>query len=493
MTDHNLPTVIIVGRPNVGKSSLFNAAVGRRISIVHEESGVTRDRITAPVTRYERPFLLVDTGGLGVFHDENRRVDPFDQAIRQQVLDLLAEADCIIWVVDAQAGAEPLDEEIARLLKTAGRPVIVAANKADNGRFALQAEAEFRRFGFEYVQPISCAHRRGIDDLFSTCVDRLPGPVESESAPGEEKRLKLAFVGRPNVGKSSLVNRILGMERVLVTDVPGTTRDAVDVPFDVTVGDARVPVTLIDTAGFRKRRRVDSPVEYFSVRRAEAAVRRCDVACLVLDAAMPGTTLDRRIAHMIQTAERPCFILANKWDLMREQDVGEIPFIETVRERFYFMDYAPVLCVSALTGYGIDDLLERLARLYENRHMRAPTGILNRFLQDLTARTPPVSRAGRRPFKVYYATMTETFPPEFTLFVNDPEACPRSYLQFLERRIRQAFFVDTGLPVLVRLRRRHNKLEIADGRRAAAAGVAREKHRRFVTQQRRRLRRKHRR
>ena len=474
MTVNNIPKIALVGRPNVGKSTLFNLAAGARISIVHEESGVTRDRIMVPITRFGRPFLLVDTGGLGIFAGEKRRVELFDDLIRRQVLEIIGKADHILWMVDAQAGLHPLDRELAALLRRAARPVTVVANKADNAELEQAAVAEFAPLAFERFFPISCVHRRNTEAVFSSVADRLPAGAKASAGPESEAApaLRIAVIGRPNVGKSSLVNRLLGEERVLVSPAPGTTRDAVDSPFRIRDGDREIPAVLIDTAGMRKKRQIDSVVEYFSVVRARNAVRRSDLVLLVLDAGLPGTALDRRIAHLILEARKPCLILVNKWDLRRKQGVSEVHFLPEIRRIFGFMDYAPVLCVSARTGHGIARLLEQVATVHRALGVRVPTSLINRFLEDLKQRTPPPSR-GSKPFRIYYAAMGSETPPVVTLSVNDPALCPPAYRQFLEHRIQQAFYPDSGIPVTVKLQRRHSARELEHGRRAAAAGAYR--------------------
>jgi len=488
MTRTSLPVVAIIGRPNVGKSALFNVAAGRRIAIVHEESGVTRDRIMPRTPRFGPPFLLVDTGGLGVFEKETH-VGQFDELVRRHVLELIREADRLIWVVDAQTGAAPLDREIAALLHRAGCPVTVAINKADNDQLGTLGMGEFVQFGFPALFPISCTHKRGVHDLFTACVRDLPRcPIEEVPVD-----LRLAVIGRPNVGKSSIINRLLGEERVLVTDVPGTTRDAVDIPFAITDGENRIPAVLVDTAGLRKKRQVNTAVELFSVMRARNAVKRSDAVCLVIEAPESATALDRRIARLIAEAGKPCLILANKWDLCTGEGRSETEFREELRNRLAFMGYAPVLCVSAQTGYSVELLLDRIAALHRRMQDRIPTAVLNRFLSDVVERTPPTSKGGGKTFRIFYAAMTDSRPPRFLLFVNDPKLCPTGYRQFLQKRIEQAFFPDSGLPAIIRLRPRHAaKHRIPEGRRAAAAGIQRGKQREAASRERRRMRHKHR-
>ncbi len=449
MSDQNLPIVAIIGRPNVGKSSLFNRMVGRRVSIVHSESGVTRDRVVCSVRLADRHFVLVDTGGLGVFSNDGG-VSVFDQLIRSQVEAVIQEADCLIWVVDSVEGMTPLDREIERLLREAGdRKVIVAANKADNDRVAEAAINEFSTLPFAEVIPVSCSHGRGLGRL----AEQLSGKLPAAAAEGfAETGLKLAVVGRPNVGKSSLVNALLGEPRVLVSEVAGTTRDAVDIPIEISDGRERAPFVLIDTAGLRQRRRVDSAVELFSVMRAENAIKRSDIVILMLDGTEVGSAQDRRVARIIQQQRKPCIIVANKWDI-----AGKTLKLKRLREEVEhsmpFMQHAPVIGACAISGYNLRELLQQLFELREQMRIKVPTSLLNQFLQDAVARTPPPAEGTRR-LKLFYATMVENPPPRFLLFVNDPRLCRANYRQFLENQLQAAFFPKSGLPVLVEMKAR---------------------------------------
>ncbi|OGV64672.1 MAG: ribosome biogenesis GTPase Der [Lentisphaerae bacterium RIFOXYB12_FULL_65_16] len=457
-TQQDLPLVAIVGRPNVGKSALFNAIVGRRVSIVHEQSGVTRDRIMAPVSRFGRPFLLVDTGGLGVLVKE-KKVEMFDGLVRDQVLTVVAEATVIIWVVDCQAGVTPLDTEVAAFLRQSGARVVVAANKADNETLRQTAVAEFAPLGFTDIIPTCCTHSAGIRELVLRYSRELPTvPEPPDDAPG----LKLAVIGRPNVGKSSIVNRLLGQDRVIVSDIPGTTRDAIDVPFVLKSGDEEVRLTLIDTAGLRQRRRVDSVVEFFSITRAERAIGRCDCVLLVLDATMVGSAQDRRIAHLVVEERKPCIIAVNKWDLVKHgMRVNEMQNL--VRQLVPFLHYAPIECVSALAGENMPAIFERLLEVRRQAQVMIPTAVLNRFIQDTTARTPPSAYGSKVP-KIYYGTMTGNPPPRIVLFVNAKKAFAPNYLQFLENQLRNAFFPRAGLTVWLELRESRGPEPTGEGR-----------------------------
>ncbi|MBT3379648.1 MAG: ribosome biogenesis GTPase Der [Lentisphaerae bacterium] len=469
MADNELPIIAIVGRPNVGKSALFNRIVGRRISIVHEQSGVTRDSIVAPVHRLGHHCLLVDTGGLGVLVKE-KRVDTFDGLIRDQVAAVVEDADVVIWVVDCHCGTTPLDHEIGDLLRASECTVVMAANKADNDAYRESAGAEFADLSAPALIPTSCTQNYGIRELMERCFALLP---ESDAQPAEPPAMQLAVVGRPNVGKSSLVNCILGEDRVMVSEIAGTTRDAVDVPFRFSHGDHDVPMALIDTAGLRRQRQVDTVVEFFSATRAESAIRRSDAVLFVLDATAPATAQDRRIARMINDARKPCILIVNKWDLLSGQ-MKQKDLIALFRDRLRFMQHAPMAVICALSGYSLDSVFDLLVRLREQMRIKVPTSVVNRFVQDVLMRNPP-SSTGNRILKVMYATMKGNPPPRFLLFVNHKEACSANYLRFLENQFREAFFPETGLPIEIELRERRTDKESEHGGRQAIAGVVREK------------------
>lgn len=469
MLDQTLPVIAIVGRPNVGKSSLFNRMTRRRIAIVHEQSGVTRDRITAPLVHAGRHFMLVDTGGLGLFLDERGSRDQFDAEVRAQIEAVVREAARIIWILDVRAGVTPMDDEVARLLRQAERPVLVVGNKADNVEFEEAVRAEFSGLGFGEPQPLSCTQNRGVSEIMDWCVDGLQSQPDESFHSG----LNLAVVGRPNVGKSSFVNCLLGEDRVIVSSIPGTTRDAIDIPVEIVTDDDTVALTLIDTAGLRRRRQVDNVVELFSVMRAENAIRRGDIVLLMLDAANPATAQDRRIARLVADARKPCIILANKWDI-----AGARTKLRTLRKHIRttmaFMDYAPIIGVCAVSGYNVKEVIEHLLELREQLDKSVPTAVFNQFIHDLVERTPPPN-VGRKRLKIYYATMIEKTPPRFLVFVNDPGLCPRSYQAFLENSIRDTFYPELGLPVTVEMRARRTPVRQAtDGKRQAVSGIRRQ-------------------
>lgn len=482
--ESRLPIVAIVGRPNVGKSALFNRLVGRRISIVHEQSGVTRDRVAAPAHYGGRHFLLVDTGGLGIHPHERKGPDVFDGLIRDQVAAIVAEADALIWVVDCLDGMAPQDEQIREFMMQAELPVVLAANKADNGPLREGAVGEFAKLGVRDIVPTTCTHNQGMDELMRRVVDLIPVVAD----PPADGGLRIAVVGRPNVGKSSLVNRIFGEERVMVSDIAGTTRDAVDVPVTLRDGDEEVPATFIDTAGLRPRSRVDTVVEFFSVSRAQSAIRRAHVVLLVIDATDPGTAQDRRIARMICDERKPCILLVNKWDLVKE-GTKQRDFAAEIRSRMPFMQHAPMHVICALSGYNFSGILEHILALREQMQITIPTAVLNQFLQDTLARTPP-SPVGNKRFKVFYGTMVGNPPPHIILFANSRAACPGNYLQFLENRLRDAFFPEAGLPIWLEVRERRKGDDPSDGARRAVRGIKAKKEETYQAKKRHTERRK---
>lgn len=455
----SLPTIAIVGRPNVGKSSLFNAFIGRRVSIVHEMPGVTRDRVVAPLARGRRRFQLIDTGGLGMLSGESRRVDVWDSRIAQQVDVAIEDADVLILVANAQDGVVNLDEEVARRVRASGKPVLFAANKCDNPALVEQS-VEFMKLGFPEVFPVSCLHRSGVETLLEAAIGRLPElNHEDGDAPEVEegaRKLNIAVVGRPNVGKSSLVNALLGEERVMVSDVAGTTRDAIDVDFMLRFRGAEHPATLVDTAGLRKQAKVDTVVEYFSVMRAKSAIDRADLVLFVLEASPDGVTAqDRRIAGLIQQSGRGCVLVANKYDVCREE--CKMKRLEAeLRRSMPGMNYAPLVFVSAKEHWNLDVLLDCIAEVMEQLELKIPTGVLNRVIMDaFESHTPPVT--GAAPLKLFYASMVGMAPPRILLFVNNPKYCAENYLAFLKNTVREAFDL-SGVPIVIELRERPKKV-----------------------------------
>jgi GTPase len=469
--------IAIVGRPNVGKSALFNRMVGRRIAIVHDEPGVTRDRISAEAEWHGRPFTLVDTGGLGLRRGE-KAADTIVQAAVEQVEIALGAASVIIMVTNVQEGVAPLDREVAQHLRRSGKPVLVAVNKVDHPN-AEAAVGEFAELGFDRIFPVTAIHGNGIEALMDAAVAALPETDTPATAlPQAEapppKALKLAIVGRTNVGKSSLINALTRSDRVIVNPMPGTTRDAVDVPFEVETDGLRQHYILIDTAGIRKTRRVHDDVEFYSVKRAEESISRADIVVLVLDAITGILEQDKKIAGLIVEAKKPCVVVVNKWDLVseavrtaqveemaRRQDKSRArqkplitlsEFGEWVQELLFFLDYAPVIFTSALSGFHLERLLEAVRYVTAQLQQQVPTSLLNRVLRDAVERQHPVSAHGHF-LKFFYATQTAQSPPAFVLFLNRNELFSEAYNKYLQREMRRAFGFE-GCPILLSARPR---------------------------------------
>jgi GTP-binding protein len=469
--------IAIVGRPNVGKSALFNRIVGRRIAIVHDQPGVTRDRITAEAEWRGRAFTLVDTGGIGLLRGE-KADDVILQAALEQVQLAMDAAQVILLVVNVQEGLVALDREVAERLRRCGKPVLVAVNKVDNPK-AEAGVTEFAALGFEGIFPVSAIHGGGIEALVQAALARLPHTVPtcapaggdpSELGTRNPEPLKLAIVGRPNVGKSSLINALTQSTRVIVSPIPGTTRDAVDVPFEVETDGVRQSWVLIDTAGLRKARRVHESIEFFSVQRAEEAIARCDIAVLVLDAEAGITEQDKKIGDLIVEHRRACVIVVNKWDLVeaavraaRDKEIarrerqarssGPRPlttlgeFGAWVQEHLFFLDYAPVIFTSAQSGFNLDRLLEAVRYVAAQWQQKIPTALLNRTLQDAVQRRQPRSDAGHF-LKFFYATQVKQAPPTFVLFVNRDELLSQQYQKYLGNEMRRAFGYE-GCPLVL--------------------------------------------
>lgn len=458
--------IAIVGRPNVGKSALFNRIVGKRIAIVHDEPGVTRDRVTAQAEWRGRKFTLVDTGGIGLLRGE-KAADVITQAALQQVELAIEAANVIILTVNAQEGIVPLDREVAERLRKAGKKVVVAANKVDNRRFE-PAAAEFAELGFEKIFPVTAIHGYGIEDLMHEAVSHLPEETESE-APAEaelQRPINLAIVGRPNVGKSSIINALTRSERVVVSPIPGTTRDAIDVPFEVETEGVRQKYVLIDTAGVRQEKLIDDSVEFFSVKRTDESIARADLVIFVLDAEAGISMQDKKIGGKIVEENKACILVVNKWDLVdeavRDARKKEIErrnkaeqgaqkmttlseFGEWVQEHLFFLDYAPVIFTSAKSGFHLDRLLEAVRYVSDQLKQKIPTSILNRTLHDAIEQRQPVSALGHH-LKFYYATQIKLAPPTFALFVNRDELFSAAYTKYLGNQMRRAFGYE-GCPI----------------------------------------------
>jgi len=426
----SLPVVAIVGRPNVGKSALFNRLVGARIALVEDQPGTTRDRLYGLVS-WRKPFRLIDTGGL-----EPPDAGGYPALIRLQIEVAIAEATAILFVVDARDGITAADEEVADLLRRTSKPVILVANKADNPRRAQEA-AQFWELGYGEPVPVSAHHDSGIADLLDRLAPLLP---DAERAPASTA-LSIAIVGRPNVGKSALLNAILGEERVIVSDVPGTTRDAVDTSLSFSGRD----LVLIDTAGIRRRGAIVPGVEQHSVLRARAAVERADVALLVMDAREMLTAQDLHIIEIIEQAGAGFVIVVNKIDLLERQGPWRRELTRLVRQRVRFAPWAPVQFVSALQREGLDSLLRTAVAVGDRRKTRISTGALNALIRRAIAQHPPPTVRGRR-LNVLYVTQAERQPPTFVFFVNDEELVHFAYRRYLENVLREQIDLE-GTPV----------------------------------------------
>jgi GTPase len=457
-----LANVAIVGRPNVGKSALFNRLIGRKIAIVHDQPGITRDRLSMACDRGARPFALWDTGGIfGTSEVE------MSAQVRRAAEEALRESDLLLFVVDGKAGLSPIDEEVGRMLRKSGKRVLLVINKIDNEKHEILA-VEFDSLGFENSVSISAEHNRGILELRETIDRLLPEETALSTATGgvpsplvRPHPLAIAIIGRPNVGKSSLINSIVRSERAIVSERSGTTRDAIDVLYQ---RNGR-QFLFIDTAGMRRRGRHSSSVEVFSVMRAERSIHRAELCVLIVDLTTGVTAQDKRIAGLIQKERKAALVVLNKWDLVKPRR-GEKQAIRNLvheaRQRLFFLDYAPVLIGSAHTGENIDKLFNFIRRIQLAASERIGTGVLNRLLHSAFAANPPPIKRGKR-LKLFYAAQAAGTkdrplqPPEFVLFVNRPGLLSDHYRRYLGARIRerQAY---TGLPIILTLRPRSQRL-----------------------------------
>lgn len=446
-SENSSTTVAIIGRPNVGKSSLFNAILKKRLAIVHHESGVTRDRIIAPVHWYGRNVQLIDTGGLGTFSAQKKNLSIWDHGIREQVDAAIEGADILLFVTDVQDGIAPLDHEIAGELRNSGKHALLVINKVDNAKLENEA-MEFSCLGFPEMYPVSSLHRKGIEELLETALKDVPDCSPEKEC---EQPFRIAVIGRPNVGKSSFINKMLGEKRVLVSDVAGTTRDSIDIEFELDLGDEKLPAVLIDTAGLRKKSKVRNAIEKFSIIRAREAVKRAQLVIFIIEASPQGATAqDRKIAQMIHDEGKASIIAANKWDLCEGQKKKKIE--EELRYSLPFLSYVPIIFTCALSGYNFERVLQGITDVRDQLSLKLTTSMVNQIFVDAVNRnSPPV--VGRKPLKIYYATMKRNDPPTFILFVNDPEFCSRSYLNYLSNYIRKVFSF-SGLPIRIQLRKR---------------------------------------
>ncbi|OQB15680.1 MAG: GTPase Der [Firmicutes bacterium ADurb.Bin193] len=432
------PVVAIVGRPNVGKSALFNKITGKRISIVEDTPGVTRDRIYAEAEWSGRSFRLVDTGGI-----EPYSKDEIFSEMREQANAAIGAADVIILVVDVQEGVTAYDSDVADILQKSGKPIVLACNKSDSpGKPPLQMY-DFYNLGLGEPIPVSAIHGIGVGDLLDEVIRHFPAHDETEA---DEDIIKVAIVGKPNTGKSSLLNRILGEKRVIVSPVAGTTRDAIDAEY--VRGEDKF--LFIDTAGMRKRGKIDEGIERYSIIRALSAVDRADVVLIMIDAENGVTEQDTKIAGYAHDNGKACLIAVNKWDLIKKETKTMDNYRLEVQEGLSYMLYAPIMFISAKTGQRVNKLFDMIKHVANQNSMRISTGMLNDVINDATARVQPPSDKGKR-LKIYYAVQASTRPPEFVLFVNEKKLAHFSYIRYIENQLRATFgFEGTPIRFIIR-------------------------------------------
>jgi GTP-binding protein len=447
------PNVAIVGRPNVGKSALFNRLIGRKIAIVHDQPGITRDRISAVCARGTPPFVVWDTGGIAGTGESELTAQ-----VRSAAEEAVQDSDVLLFLVDAKDGLSPLDQELARMLRKAHKPVVLVINKIDTEKHEDLA-TDFASLGFSESLSVSAAHGRGISELIET-IDRLlpvAPKTDHQLSTINSQPIAIAIIGRPNVGKSSLINSIVRGKRAIVSELPGTTRDAIDISYQ---RDGQ-EFLFIDTAGIRRRGKHSSSVEVFSVMRAERSIRRADLCILIVDLTIGVTAQDKRIGGLIQEAHKAALVVLNKWDLVkpkRREKQMMSQLVDETRARIFFLDYAPILIGSALTGENIDKLFALIEKVQHAARERIGTGVLNRLLRAAFTANPPPMISGRR-LKLFYAAQAsgkqdrELQPPEFVLFVNDPRLLNETYRRYLEARIRRTEPYP-GLPIILTLRPR---------------------------------------
>ncbi len=454
------PIVALVGRPNVGKSTLFNRLAEERLAVVDDIPGTTRDRLFAEAEWAGVVFDIIDTGGIDPTQGgSGRKSEPlsigsaeFIEQIRTQAEIAIQEADVVLFIVDVESGVTPADREVAQILRRYQRkrdgkpypPVLLVANKADSEARRLQT-MQFYELGMGEPYPVSAIHGTGTGDM----LDALVAVFEQHGEESEDESVKIAIVGKPNVGKSSLLNRLLGEERAIVSAIPGTTRDAIDTRL-VFKG---VPITLIDTAGIRRRGHIEPGVEKYSVIRSMSAIERADVALLVVDATSGLTAQDTHIAGYILESWKSAILVVNKWDAIPKDTYTMDNFTKTVRQELNFMDYIPVLFISALTGQRVNQVLPLTLQVQEERLVRISTSQLNQVLQKAQDTHPAPSHAGRQ-LRIYYATQVRSDPPTFLIYVNDPKLCHFTYLRYLENRLREVYpFHGTPIRLVLRPRR----------------------------------------
>ncbi len=444
------PVVAIVGRPNVGKSTLFNKIAGKRISIVEDTPGVTRDRIYCEAEWAGHPLMLIDTGGI-----EPKTDSPILQYMRTQAQIAIDTADVIIFITDIQSGLTADDRDIASMLLRSRKPIVLAVNKIDSIGSLPPEFYEFYELGFkEDPIPVSAVHGTGTGDILDCVIKYIDTDAEQEYE--QDDSVKVAVIGKPNAGKSSIINRILGEERLIVSDMPGTTRDAIDTSLENEYGK----FTFIDTAGIRRQSKIEDRVEKFSVLRAKMAVERADVCLIMIDANQGVTEQDEKIAGIAHEAGKASIFVINKWDLIEKDTKTTKQFTDRVYTAFSYMTYAPVVFVSALTGQRITKIFDLINAVYENSMRRITTGTLNDVLNEATTRVQPPSDKGKR-LKIYYMTQTSIQPPTFVIFCNDDELFHFSYQRYIENHLRQVFdFSGVPIKIIIRNRGEHADTEM---------------------------------
>lgn len=435
------PVVAIVGRPNVGKSTLFNALAGDRISIVQDTPGVTRDRIYADVSWLKYNFTIVDTGGI-----EPESKDIILKSMREQAEIAISTADVIMFLTDVRQGLVDADGKVADMLRRSGKPVVLVVNKVDSFEKFMPDVYEFYNLGLGDPMPVSAASQLGIGDMLDEVVKYFQGNGEDED---EDERPRIAIIGKPNVGKSSIINKLIGEERVIVSDIAGTTRDAID----TAIKRNGTEYVFIDTAGLRRKNKIKEEIERYSIIRTVSAVERCNVAVLVIDAEEGITEQDTKIAGIAHERGKGMIIVVNKWDAIEKDDKTIYKFTEEIRQKLSYMPYAELLFVSAKTGQRLNKLFEMIDMVIENHSLRISTGVVNEIVTEAVALNQPPSDKGKR-LRIYYVTQASVKPPTFVIFVNDKELMHFSYTRYLENKIREAFgFRGTPLKFIIRERK----------------------------------------
>ncbi len=435
------PVVAIVGRPNVGKSTLFNALAGDRISIVQDTPGVTRDRIYADVSWLKYNFTIVDTGGI-----EPESKDIILKSMREQAEIAISTADVIIFLTDVRQGLVDADGKVADMLRRSGKPVVLVVNKVDSFEKFMPDVYEFYNLGLGDPMPVSSSSQLGIGDMLDEVVKYFDGKGEDDE---EDERPRIAIIGKPNVGKSSIINKLIGEERVIVSDIAGTTRDAID----TAIKRNGTEYVFIDTAGLRRKNKIKEEIERYSIIRTVSAVERCNVAVLVIDAEEGITEQDTKIAGIAHERGKGMIIVVNKWDAIEKDDKTIYKFTEEIRQKLSYMPYAELLFVSAKTGQRLNKLFEMIDMVIENHSLRISTGVVNEIVTEAVALNQPPSDKGKR-LRIYYVTQASVRPPTFVIFVNDKELMHFSYTRYLENKIREAFgFRGTPLKFIIRERK----------------------------------------